>query len=129
VGFDSATHYHTFVIGPPGKTSEYADGMEKSINLWKATAPKVNLPYFPDCPVGWNNSPRYAKNAHIFVHRSPDQFEMQLLAANYFVAAQPTKPPVIFISAWNECTEDHCLLPDGIYGYAYLEAVRRQFHG
>ncbi|HTS70326.1 MAG TPA: glycoside hydrolase family 99-like domain-containing protein [Terriglobia bacterium] len=126
-GFDSVTHYHTFAGGPPGKTTEYAEAMEKSVNLWKTTAPKVNLPYFPDCPVGWDNSPRYGRKAHMFAHRTPDQFELQMLAAKYFVAGQQTKPPVIFLSAWNEWTEDHCLLPDAVYGYAFLDAVRRQF--
>jgi Glycosyltransferase WbsX len=128
-GFDSATHYHTCGGGPPGKTTEYAEGVERSIKVWKTTAPKVNLPYFPDCPVGWDNSPRYGRNAHVLVHRTPDQFELQMLAAKYFVAAQLTKPPVIFLSAWNEWTEDHYLLPDAPYGYSYLDAVRRQFGG
>jgi hypothetical protein len=126
-GFDSATHYHTIPDSPEGKTTEYADAMEKGVNLWKATAPKLNLPYFPDCPVGWDNSPRYGRKAHRWVHRTPDQFELQMLAAKYFVAAQKTKPPVIFLSSWNEWTEDHYLLPDAVYGYAFLDAVRRQF--
>jgi hypothetical protein len=29
------------------------------------------------------------------------------------------------VSAWNEWTEDHCLLPDSIWGYSYLEALKR----
>ena len=35
------------------------------------------------------------------------------------------KAKVVYISAWNEWTEDHCLLPDTIWGYSYLEALRR----
>ena len=31
------------------------------------------------------------------------------------------------MGAWNEWTEDHYLLPDEVYGYSYLEAVKRQF--
>jgi hypothetical protein len=127
LGIDSATHYHTFAGGPPGKTTEFAEAAERSVQLWKETASKVDIPYFPDCPVGWDNSPRYASNAHVIINRSPDQYEQFLLAAKYFVAGRRTKPPVIFLSAWNEWTEDHCLLPDATYGYSYLAAVRRQF--
>jgi hypothetical protein len=126
-GFSSATHYHTFGGGTPGKTTEYAEALERSIETWKATAPKLNLPYFPDCPVGWDNSPRYGSNAHCVLHRTPDQYELQLLAAKHFVASRPAHPRVIFLSAWNEWTEDHYLLPDALYGYGFLDAVRRQF--
>ena len=127
LGIDSATSYHTFAGGPPGKTTDFALGAEQSVRMWKETAPKLDTPYFPDCPVGWDNSPRYACNAHVFINRSPDQYEQLLLAAKYFVAGRRTKPPVIFLSTWNEWTEDHCLLPDATYGYSYLAAVRRQF--
>jgi hypothetical protein len=43
------------------------------------------------------------------------------------VAEHKTKPPLIFLSSWNEWSEDHCLLPDTVHGYGYLEAVGRQF--
>ncbi len=127
LGFESATHYHTFAGGPPGKTTEFATAVTRSIERWKETAAKLDTPYFPDCPVGWDDSPREGTKAHVVIHRSPDQFEWFLLAARYFVAERRTKPPVIFLSSWNEWTEDHRLLPDDVYGYSYLEAVRRQF--
>jgi hypothetical protein len=126
-GFDSATHYHTFGGGPPGKTTPYAEAMEKSLRTWKETAPKLDIPYFPDCPVGWNNSPRYGGNAHRVTNKTPDQYELQLLAAKYFIAARRTSPAWVFLSSWNEWTEDHCLLPDEVHGYGFLDAVRRQF--
>ncbi len=126
-GFDSATRYQTIAGGKPGGTSEYAEAVESSIQLWKADHQKVGLPYFPDCPIGWDNSPRYGNRAHMVIHRTPDQYELFLKAAKYFVAATRPNPPIIFLSSWNEWTEDHYLLPDAVYGYSYLEAVRRQF--
>lgn len=126
-GFDSMVHIHTFGVRPPGKTTEFAAMAEQSVRKWKETALRLNIPYFPDCPVGWDDSPRYGSKAHVVIHRSPDQYEQLLKAAKYFVAGQRTKPPVIFLSTWNEWTEDHCLLPDATYGYSYLAAVRRQF--
>jgi hypothetical protein len=128
-GFDSATHYHTFGGGNdnPGKTSQYGAKVEQTIHLWKETADKLEIPYFPDCPVGWDDSPRYASHSHIVVNRSPDQYELFMEAAKHFVAGRKTQPPIIFLSSWNEWSEDHCLLPDTAHGYSYLEAVGRQF--
>lgn len=126
-GFDSATNYHTFAGGAPGKTSLFTSGAESSIRHWKDVITKLDVPYFPDCPVGWDNSPRYGNQAHIVRHRTADQYELFLQAAKFFVAAQHIHPPAIFLSSWNEWTEDHYLLPDEVHGYSYLEAVRRQF--
>jgi len=50
-------------------------------------------------------------------------------AAQYFAAASSAKPKIISLSAWNEWTEDHVLLPDTVFGYSYLEAVRRVYRG
>lgn len=126
-GFDSATRYQTIAGGKPGQTTEYADAIESGIRLWKGDLEKVGLPYFPDCPIGWDNSPRFGDSAHMVIHRTPDQFELFLKAAKYFIAANQTKPPLVFLSSWNEWTEDHYMLPDAVHGYSYLEAVRRQF--
>ncbi len=127
LGFDSATHYHTFAGSGANKVNEYAVGVEHSIRRWKETASKLDIPYFPDCPVGWDDSPRYTYHSQVFVHRTPDQYELFLEAAKYFLAERRTRPPIVFLSSWNEWSEDHCLAPDAVHGYGYLEAVRRQF--
>ncbi len=131
LGFDSATMYHTFGWSygekPPGSRTPYGIAAVRSIQAWRETAAKVNVPFFPDCPVGWDDSPRFGVSAHMVSERSPDQYERLLRAAQYFSAASTAQPKVIFLSAWNEWTEDHVLLPDTIFGYSYLEAVRRVF--
>ena len=126
-GFDSATSYHSFGGGQQGKTTEYAVKVEGAIRRWKETAVKLDIPFYPDCPVGWDDSPRYTNRSHVVIHRSPDQYELFLEAAKYFVAERQTRPPLIFLSSWNEWSEDHYLLPDTVHGYGYLEAVGRQF--
>ena len=35
--------------------------------------------------------------------------------------------PLITINSWNEWTETSYLQPDNLYGYGYLEAVKRVF--
>jgi len=79
--------------------------------------------------VGWDDSPRFGASAHMVTERTPDQYERLLRAAQYFSAASAAQPKIVFLSAWNEWTEDHVLLPDTVFGYSYLEAVRRVFRG
>jgi hypothetical protein len=129
-GYDSVTDYHAFAGGPKGKTSPYVAMCENAIKRWEQRWKQreaSKLPYFPEVPVGWDNSPRMGKNAHVFVNRTSDQYERLLRAAKHFVAAKKIDPPIIYTGAWNEWTEDHYLLPDEVHGYSYLEAVRRQF--
>ena len=127
VGVDSATFYHTFGWSyggrAPGGLSPYSDGAVHSIRQWRKMRDRCDAPFFPDCPVGWDDSPRFGASAHMVVERSPDQYEILLRAARQFVEGQSQR--VIFLSSWNEWSEDHTLLPDAIYGYSYLEAVRR----
>jgi hypothetical protein len=53
-----------------------------------------------------------------------------MTAAKYFLLeSDAAVPKIVFLSSWNEWTEDHVLLPDTVYGYSYLEAVRRVFRG
>ena len=132
LGFDSATYYHTFgyTYGggrAPGSRSPYGEAALHTIRLWKEAAAKMTIPFFPDCPVGWDDSARYGSNAVMVTQRSPDQYERLLRAAQYFSAASPARQKIIYLSSWNEWTEDHALLPDTVFGYSYLDAVRRRF--
>lgn len=133
LGFDSATLYHTFGLtyggGTPGSRTPYGKVAAQTIRVWKETAAKLSVPFFPDCPVGWDDSARYGSGAAMVHQRSPDQYERLLRAAQYFSAASSAQPKIIFLSSWNEWTEDHVLLPDTVFGYSYLEAVRRVFGG
>ncbi|HZZ43913.1 MAG TPA: glycoside hydrolase family 99-like domain-containing protein [Tepidisphaeraceae bacterium] len=129
-GYSSTTSYHAFATddNPPGRQFSYAQGAQTSISRWNQHAQaQPKLPHFPEVPVGWDNSPRYGNRAHICVNRTADQFERLLVAAKHFIANQKSTPPAIYMGAWNEWTEDHYLLPDELYGYSYLEAIRRQF--
>jgi hypothetical protein len=127
VGVASATFYHTFGWSyggrPPGGLSPYSDGAINSIRQWRKLRGRCDVPVFPDCPAGWDDSPRFGASAHMAVERSPDQYELLVRAGRRFVEDQTLR--VILLSSWNEWTEDHTLLPDTIYGYSYLEAVRR----
>ena len=133
LGFESATLYHTFGLtyggGVPGSRVPYGEAALRTTRVWKESAAKVSVPFHPDCPVGWDDSARYGSKAAMVTQRTPDQYERLLRAAKHVSAASSAQPKVIFLSSWNEWTEDHVLLPDTVFGYSYLEAVRRTFRG
>jgi len=132
LGFESATHYHSFGryhAWSPGSRTPFGNAAAIAIDNWKRTAPGTDVPFFPDCPVGWDDSPRYGAGTRMVTQRTPDQYERLLRASQYFLAASPVKHKIVFLSAWNEWTEDHVLLPDTVFGYSYLESVRRVFRG
>jgi hypothetical protein len=127
-GFDSATMYSTFAwsygVKPRGSRLPYGVGAREGITAWTERRSKTDVPFFPVCSVGWDDSPRYEENAAIAINRSPDQFERVVRAARHFLAQNPGDK-WIYIGAWNEWTEDHMLLPDTLWGYSYLEALHR----
>jgi hypothetical protein len=84
----------------------------------------LNIPYFPTCSVGWDDSPRFGESSSVAINRSPDQFERLVRAARHILSGT-AKTKLIYIGAWNEWTEDGVLLPDTYWGYSYLEALRR----
>ena len=64
LGFDSATTYGTFgwtYTGPQGTRLPYGVGAFDAIASWKAKRDHVNVPFFPCCTVGWDDSPRFGE--------------------------------------------------------------------
>ena len=84
----------------------------------------MDVPFHPTCSVGWDDSPRFGERACVAINRSPDQFERLVRAARHFAAGQKGRK-FVYVGAWNEWTEDGVLLPDTIWGYSYLESLRR----
>ena len=58
---------------------------------------------------------------------TPEQIERALRMAKDYADRHPGQPPLITINSWNEWTESSYLEPDDLYGYGYLEAVKRVF--
>jgi hypothetical protein len=121
IGFDAATSYHAFAMYRPGEES-YRDAALRAVKTWVWRRNRLTVPFIPDCPVGWDDSPRRGSEAHVVVNRSADQYGALVTAARVFGSMTPL-PGLILLSSWNEWTEDHYLLPDQKFGTTYLNSL------
>ena len=49
------------------------------------------------------------------------------LAKDYVDSHPDMKAPLIVVNSWNEWTEGSYLHPDDLYGYGYLETIKKVF--
>lgn len=92
----------------------------------------LNVPYFPNVSVGWDDTPRFphkGKADIIHENKSPESFAAFLQQAKNYCDERPGQPKLITIFSWNEWIEGSYLLPDMKYGFSHLEAVRRVMSG
>jgi hypothetical protein len=124
LGFTSMTHYQFahFV----NVDDDYLNILEKVKKEWAKIDSTYQIPYYPHISVGWDNSPRMGTSPRVR-NNTPANFEKGLRMAKAYVDAHPKQAPLITINSWNEWTETSYLEPDNLYGYGYLEAVKKVF--
>ena len=97
---------------------------------WNNMIDTYSIPYYPHVSVGWDANPRYNVHHENVCHgNTPELVEDAFRRARNFVDAHmdKLKAPLITVNSWNEWTETSYLQPDNVYGYGYLEAVKRVF--
>ena len=128
LGFDSCTHYqyvHFADIDRP-----YSEVLADVAREWELLERKMPFPYFPHVSLGWDNNPRFIQRRNgVMTDCTPENIERALRMARDYADRHPGQPPLITINSWNEWTETSYLEPDDLYGYGYLEAIRRVFRG
>ncbi len=126
LGFDSATHYQ--FVHFTDMNRPYGQILEDVRLEWAKLDRQFAFPYFPHVSVGWDNNPRFRERIDMETRdNTPQNFERALRMARDYLDAHPAQPPLVTLNSWNEWTETSYLQPDGLYGYGYLEAVRRVF--
>ena len=58
---------------------------------------------------------------------TPDKVEAAFRVAKNYVDTHNLPTPLITVNSWNEWTETSYLQPDYLYGYGYLDAVKKVF--
>ena len=109
---------------------EYARRGVEWRDLWEKRF--SDRPVFPTASIGWDNTPRYPGQEVVVCryNNTPEAFAASLQSAKEYADAHAsTQPKMILINAWNEWVEGSYLLPDKLYGYRYLEAVRDVMRG
>jgi hypothetical protein len=124
LGFTSATHYQ--FVHFTNVNRDYQEIMEDVKKEWARIDATFDLVYYPHISVGWDNSPRTGKSA-VVENNTPENFEKALRDAKTYVDTHPKQAPLITINSWNEWTETSYLQPCNVFGYGYLEALKRVF--
>ena len=129
LGINSITTYNWTGAGINEDYIKWAENAMKVQDKWDST---LTIPYFPTVSVGWDNTPRYpklGKESVVHINNSPDSFAAYLLKAKDYAINHPKQPRLIIINAWNEWVEGSYLEPDMLWGYGYLEAVKKVMSG
>lgn len=93
---------------------------------WTRIDTTYDLKYYPHISVGWDNSPRIEKSA-VVKNNTPENFQKALEMAKEYADNHPDQVPLVTINSWNEWTETSYLQPCNVFGYGYLEAVKKVF--
>lgn len=130
LGADSVTSYNwgcsTDLDG------EYTDVTENYLNAIKGECENLNIPFYPNISVGWDNNVRFNDFVPgVVVNNTPESFRAACEKIKGFADASiengVMKAPFITVNSWNEWTETSYLEPDDLYGYGYLEEIKNVF--
>ena len=126
LGFDSITHYQFVHFADIDR--DYAAILEDVRREWRQIDARCPVPYFPHVSVGWDNNPRFSEfRPGIVKNNTPEAVGRAFELAKAYADSHTDRPPLITINSWNEWTETSYLEPDDLYGYGYLEAIRKVF--
>ncbi|MBI4658544.1 MAG: glycoside hydrolase family 99-like domain-containing protein [Verrucomicrobia bacterium] len=142
-GFDSLTTYNVTASGkarlPDNPLDEYSDLIARHEAFWKEMDTGI-LPYAPVVTVGWDCTPRWAKDGPwppspslgypytpVVVNNTPELFGELCRKARRRVESSKLRPAMILINAWNEWTEGSALLPEREYETRFLEEAQKAF--
>ncbi len=124
LAFDSGTSYQFGMNA--GIEGDYVAWADKAAAYWGYFEKAYNV-YYPHASIGWDDTHRHPSKDTAVLGSTPDAFETCLQKAKLYMDAHPDQAPLMTINSWNEWTEGSYLLPDKLWGYGYLQAVRNVF--
>ena len=129
LGADSVTHYQFVHFTDIDR--DYNDIVADVQSEWERIDREYSVPYFPHISCGWDNNPRFRRFRHgIVKNNTPENVQKALECAKKYIDEHQNLPaPLVTVNSWNEWTETSYLQPDDLYGYGYLDAVKKVFSG
>lgn len=126
LGFDSAVHYQMKAITDMDR--DYGEIIKATKEEYDRMDAMEGVTYFPHVSLGWDNNPRFRTfQPCVTTGNTPEKVEIALRQAKDYVDSHDLPAPLVIVNSWNEWTETSYLQPDNLYGYGYLEAVKRVF--
>ncbi len=126
IGIDSFTHYQFVHITNVNRS--YPEVMEDVKTIWGRAEESYGIPYYPHVSCGWDNNPRFDSFLpNILKDNTPKNFESAIRDAKKYIDERNLPVSLITINSWNEWTESSYLEPDDLYGYGYLDAIKKVF--
>jgi hypothetical protein len=129
IGFDSGSEYQ--LIGFIKNKTDFMDYevvMSAAKQQYEDMDAQKDVCYFPHVSLGWDNNIRYKEfTTPVIENAAPEKVEKALREAKKYVDTHDLPVPLVTINSWNEWTETSYLQPDTLYGYGYLEAVKKVF--
>ena len=130
LGADSVTNYNWG--GSANLDGDYSAITDEYMESITKTDGNISIPYYPNITIGWDNNVRF--NGFIpgvVKNNTPEAFGEACRRVKEFadkkLADGKMKAPLITVNSWNEWTETSYLQPDDLYGYGYLEEIKKIF--
>jgi hypothetical protein len=126
LGANSVTRYNWGGPHPEDYVQWGVESLDK-IQQWDDA---LDIPFFINASIGWDDSPRFPHKGQkdvVHYNKSPEAFASFLQKSKDYCDAHPDDPKLITVFSWNEWIEGGYLLPDMLYGYQHLEAVKKVF--
>lgn len=126
LGADSISHYQFVHFTDIDR--DYTEILPDVKKEWDRIDREYNVPYFPHISCGWDNNPRFRRfRGGIVKNNTPENVKKGMEMAKEYLDAHPDRTPLVTVNSWNEWTETSYLEPDDLYGYGYLEAIKKTF--
>ena len=127
LGFDSGSMYQYRDFVP--MNDSYPNILEAAKGHMERLTRELNCTLYPHVSVGWDSNPRYnIFHDDVCRDNTPENVQKAFeYAKNYVDTHKELKAPLITVNSWNEWTETSYLQPDDLYGYGYLEAIKKVF--
>lgn len=130
LGIDSVTNYNWG--GSLNLDGDYSGLTDEYITSITETSGNIKIPFYPNLTLGWDNNVRFKGFIPgVVKNNDPAAVERACVKIKEFadesLKKDLMKAPLITVNSWNEWTETSYLQPDDLYGYGYLEAIKKVF--